>query len=118
MPNRKATEPTRLSADIHGTGRTVVLLHGQPGGRHDWDHVVASLDGRLRLLIPDRLGYGATGGRAASGLRGSRRPRPCLRAALAYSCVVSVLEWPSRRRTASMETPELMSSVPWAWRSW
>jgi pimeloyl-ACP methyl ester carboxylesterase len=64
VPKREATEPTRLSADSHGTGRTVVLLHGQPGGRHDWDHVVASLDGRLRLLIPDRLGYGATGGRA------------------------------------------------------
>jgi pimeloyl-ACP methyl ester carboxylesterase len=54
----------RLHADDHGHGRTTVLLHGQPGGRHDWDGVVAHLDGRVRALVPDRLGYGATGGPA------------------------------------------------------
>jgi len=53
-----------MSADDHGSGRTAVLLHGQPGGRRDWDQVVAHLDGRLRVLVPDRPGYGETGGKA------------------------------------------------------
>jgi len=56
---------TRLVADEHGSGRAVVMLHGQPGGRHDWDDVVALLADRFRLLVPDRLGYGRTGGAAA-----------------------------------------------------
>jgi pimeloyl-ACP methyl ester carboxylesterase len=53
-----------LYADEHGAGRTAVLLHGQPGGRHVWDAVVEQLDGRVRALVPDRPGYGATGGPA------------------------------------------------------
>lgn len=51
-----------MVADDLGSGPPVVLLHGQPGGRHDWDPVVARLGGRLRLLVPDRPGYGRTGG--------------------------------------------------------
>jgi pimeloyl-ACP methyl ester carboxylesterase len=54
-----------LHADEHGSGRSTVLLHGQPGGRRDWDAVVEHLDGRVRALVPDRPGYGATGGPAA-----------------------------------------------------
>ena len=53
-----------LHADTYGDGRATVLLHGQPGGRRDWDAVVAQLDGGVRALVPDRLGYGATEGRA------------------------------------------------------
>jgi len=55
---------TDLHADTSGSGRTAVLLHGQPGGRRDWDPVVDRLDGRVRAVVPDRLGYGATGGGA------------------------------------------------------
>ncbi len=51
-----------LYADESGTGRVVVLLHGQPGGRHDWDGVVEQLRGRVRALVPDRPGYGASSG--------------------------------------------------------
>jgi pimeloyl-ACP methyl ester carboxylesterase len=60
------TEPRAvpLVADDHGTGPVAVLLHGQPGDRHDWDRVVAEVGGRCRLLVPDRPGYGHTGGRA------------------------------------------------------
>src|SRR5260370_25358593 len=36
----------------------------------------------------------------------------------AYSWVVSVLAWPRRPPTASLDTPELISSVAWALRSW
>jgi len=51
-----------LHADVHGDGRVTVLLHGQPGGRRDWDAVVEHLDGTVRAIVPDRLGYGATDG--------------------------------------------------------
>ena len=53
-----------LAADDRGHGAPVVLLHGQPGGRRDWDDVVSHLDGRLRALVVDRPGYGRTGGPA------------------------------------------------------
>jgi len=53
-----------MEVDDRGAGPPVVLLHGQPGDRHDWDDVVVSLAGRARTLVPDRPGYGATGGRA------------------------------------------------------
>jgi pimeloyl-ACP methyl ester carboxylesterase len=56
--------PTPVEAADRGSGPAVVLLHGQPGDRHDWDDVVVSLAGRARTLVPDRPGYGATGGRA------------------------------------------------------
>ena len=59
-----AVEP--VVALDHGRGPVVVLLHGQPGDRHDWDRVVAHLDGRVRTLVPDRPGYGRTGGSAGS----------------------------------------------------
>jgi pimeloyl-ACP methyl ester carboxylesterase len=48
-----------------GSGPVVVLIHGQPGGGRDWAAVVERLEGRLlRVIVPDRPGYGATGGRA------------------------------------------------------
>jgi pimeloyl-ACP methyl ester carboxylesterase len=53
-----------MEADDRGAGPPVVLLHGQPGDRHDWDDVVASLAGSARVLVPDRPGYGTTGGNA------------------------------------------------------
>jgi len=41
----------------------VVLLHGQPGSAHDWAAVVGQLADEHTVIVPDRLGYGATGGR-------------------------------------------------------
>jgi pimeloyl-ACP methyl ester carboxylesterase len=61
-----------LVADDHtpsGTP-TAVLLHGQPGEAHDWDAVVEHLvggaggGGGWRVVVPDRPGYGRTGGAA------------------------------------------------------
>ena len=54
-----------MDADEQGAGPPVVLLHGQPGDRHDWDDVVGSLAGRTRVLVPDRPGYGASDASAA-----------------------------------------------------
>lgn len=39
-----------------GAGRPVVLLHGQPGTRRDWDGVRGALRD-VRVLAPDRPGY-------------------------------------------------------------
>ena len=55
-----------LVAVEHGSGPPVVLLHGQPGDGHDWDRVVRCLAGRVRCIVPDRPGYGRTGGAAGS----------------------------------------------------
>jgi len=53
-----------LVADVQGAGRAVVLLHGQPGSARDWGLVAADLARDHRVIVPDRLGYGLTGGRA------------------------------------------------------
>lgn len=42
-----------------------MLLHGQPGSRADWAAVADELEADFRVVVPDRLGYGRTGGRAA-----------------------------------------------------
>ncbi|GAC1311965.1 MAG: alpha/beta fold hydrolase [Acidimicrobiales bacterium] len=55
-----------LVAEEHGSGPPVVLLHGQPGDGHDWDRVVGALGGRVRAIVPDRPGYGRTGGSAGT----------------------------------------------------
>ncbi len=47
-----------------GSGPPVVLLHGQPGTHASWDPVVDLLEPSFRLLVPDRIGYGATAGEA------------------------------------------------------
>jgi pimeloyl-ACP methyl ester carboxylesterase len=59
--------PRHLYADRHGAaGRpAVILLHGQPGSAADWDSVVPLLVSDFSVLVPDRPGYGRTGGPAA-----------------------------------------------------
>jgi pimeloyl-ACP methyl ester carboxylesterase len=47
-----------------GNGPPVLLLHGQPGWRHDWDAVATELAPAHRVIVPDRPGYGLTGGAA------------------------------------------------------
>lgn len=55
----------KLSAIDVGEGPPAVLLHGQPGSAGDWSPVTTRLRGRMRVIVPDRPGYGRTGGRAA-----------------------------------------------------
>ncbi|WP_214322392.1 alpha/beta fold hydrolase [Nonomuraea sediminis] len=43
-----------------GTGETVVLLHGWPGGRGDYDRVVPLLDDSFDVVVPDLRGFGAS----------------------------------------------------------
>jgi pimeloyl-ACP methyl ester carboxylesterase len=53
-----------LAARVVGSGPPVVLLHGQPGSAADWDRVVPLLADDLTVVVPDRPGYGRTGGPA------------------------------------------------------
>jgi pimeloyl-ACP methyl ester carboxylesterase len=53
-----------LFADVRGTGPPVVLLHGQPGSSADWAAVATRLQDRFTVVVPDRAGYGRTGGLA------------------------------------------------------
>jgi pimeloyl-ACP methyl ester carboxylesterase len=53
-----------LFAEVRGTGPAVVLLHGQPGSSADWAAVASRLDDRFTVVVPDRPGYGRTGGQA------------------------------------------------------
>ncbi len=53
-----------LVADVTGRGPAVVLLHGQPGSAADWLPVSRLLAANFTVIVPDRPGYGRTGGRA------------------------------------------------------
>src|SRR3954470_56356 len=55
-----------LAARDAGSGPAVVLLHGQPGSSADWEPVASRLEDDFRVVVPDRPGYGDTGGGARS----------------------------------------------------
>jgi pimeloyl-ACP methyl ester carboxylesterase len=54
----------RIAATVEGDGPDVLLIHGQPGSSADWAGVRRLLRDRRRILVPDRPGYGDTGGHA------------------------------------------------------
>jgi pimeloyl-ACP methyl ester carboxylesterase len=63
-PTPRAVEG--LAVTEHGTGKPVLLLHGQPGSSVDFHKVVTAFGGSLRTLSIDRPGWGQTGGKACS----------------------------------------------------
>jgi pimeloyl-ACP methyl ester carboxylesterase len=56
--------PPRLASTDRGVGPVALLVHGQPGQGADWADVAAGLVSSNRVLVPDRVGYGRTGGTA------------------------------------------------------
>jgi pimeloyl-ACP methyl ester carboxylesterase len=52
----------RLAYDRFGTkgGPPVVLLHGWPGNRHDYRHVIGLLSGAADVIVPDLRGFGGS----------------------------------------------------------
>lgn len=48
----------RLVYDRTGSGAPVVLLHGWPGDRTDYQHVVSQLTDAYDLVVPDLRGFG------------------------------------------------------------
>ena len=62
-----------IHAEVQRNGPTaVVLLHGQPGTGGDWEWVTPLIEDRYTLVVPDRPGYGRTGG-PATGFAGNAR---------------------------------------------
>lgn len=59
-----AEQVNPLQAALHGPpgAPAVVLLHGQPGTGADWQWLAPLLEGDFTVVVPDRPGYGATGG--------------------------------------------------------
>ena len=53
-----------MVATDRGRGPAAVLLHGQPGQAREWDAVASRLVATARVIVPDRPGYGRTGGPA------------------------------------------------------
>lgn len=72
----------RLAYDIIGAGPDVVLLHGWPGTRRDYRHVVPLLSGRARLIVPDLRGFGES----------DKHPRPPMKLYSAAAQVRAVLD--------------------------
>ena len=48
----------QLAYDRTGSGRAVVLLHGWPGDRADYRHVVPLLNTEADVIVPDLRGFG------------------------------------------------------------
>ena len=63
----------RLAYERAGSGPPVVLLHGWPGDRTDYEAVVPLLAPDFDVVVPDLRGFGA------SDKHPSRRPRPTRR---------------------------------------
>jgi pimeloyl-ACP methyl ester carboxylesterase len=58
MPRSAPVDGFRLSYDRAGDGPPVVLLHGWPGDRHDFRHVMPLLTGSADVVVPDLRGFG------------------------------------------------------------
>jgi pimeloyl-ACP methyl ester carboxylesterase len=60
MPRSAPVDGFALAYDRHGAGDPVVLLHGWPGDRTDFEAVVGLLAGRAEVVVPDLRGFGAS----------------------------------------------------------
>ncbi len=58
MPRSAPVDGFQLSYDRAGSGPPVVLLHGWPGDRHDYRHVLPLLTGSADVTTPDLRGFG------------------------------------------------------------
>jgi pimeloyl-ACP methyl ester carboxylesterase len=66
MPRTAPVEGVALAYERHGAGDPVVLLHGWPGDRTDFEAVVPLLAGRAEVVVPDLRGFGASDKPAAA----------------------------------------------------
>src|SRR5688572_20614121 len=51
-------ESATLAYTEHGRGRPMLLMHANPGSRHDYDAVIADLAREHRVIAIDWPGYG------------------------------------------------------------
>lgn len=76
-----------------GSGTPVVLLHGQPGNAGDWGPVMDRLQGKVRVIAPDRPGYGRTAGQAVGFRENARAVAALLDRLGVESAVVAGHSW-------------------------
>jgi len=72
----------RIAYTDAGEGKPVLLLHGFPMSSVLWRRDVPLLAARMRVIVPDLLGYGASEARASADISAAGQAR-CLRALLA-----------------------------------
>jgi pimeloyl-ACP methyl ester carboxylesterase len=65
LPRSAPVDGFALAYERHGSGDPVVLLHGWPGDRSDFDAVVPLLEGRAEVVVADLRGFGASDKHAA-----------------------------------------------------
>jgi pimeloyl-ACP methyl ester carboxylesterase len=58
MPYSSPFQGFRLAYDRYGSGRPVVLLHGWPGDRTDYDELVPLVADHADVIVPDLRGFG------------------------------------------------------------
>jgi pimeloyl-ACP methyl ester carboxylesterase len=58
MQFSSVTDGFRLAYDRTGSGKSVVLLHGWPGDRTDYNLLVPKLAGDADIIVPDLRGFG------------------------------------------------------------
>jgi pimeloyl-ACP methyl ester carboxylesterase len=58
MPSSNPVDGFQLAYERSGRGPAVVLLHGWPGDRHDYDAVVPLLADGGEVVVPDLRGFG------------------------------------------------------------
>ena len=58
MPRSAPVDGFRLAYERTGSGPPVVLLHGWPGDRTDYEDVVPRLAGTADVVVPDLRGFG------------------------------------------------------------
>ncbi len=96
----------------HGAGRPVLLLHGQPGSGTVWAPVTRLLEGRYRVLAPDRPGYDPAG-RPAVGLAANARwAAALLEDRAAHPATVVAHSWSGGAAVLlAVDRPDLVASL-------
>jgi len=101
-----------LAASDAGHGRPVLLLHGQPGSSRDWAAVAADLATDHRVIVPDRLGYGKTSGKAGGFAANAQASARLLRELRAQGVVVVGHSWGGGvALELALDFPELVAGM-------
>ena len=75
MERSRPVDGFPLAYERAGSGPPVVLLHGWPGDRTDYEAVVPLLAPEFEVVVPDLRGFGASDKHAGRRRRRTRRPR-------------------------------------------
>jgi len=68
MQTVTSNDGTSIAYERHGSGPSIVLLHGSSATRQAWEAVVPHLTDKFNLILPDRRGRGDSGDAEAYSL--------------------------------------------------